>query len=173
MRKTNAWSCQEIESLKNGFLEGTPFKILSQKLGRSPTALNKAVSRFHIRQVMRSNKSILVACTAPISVEAPPCKTRRTANALFAQTRAATIDEIINFLKDNGYDIRKKTVPCGNNVTEHYFVNRWAISATRLLVMANSIRLERKLPIFQIKFVKKRVPKKRDEERVGRGRLKG
>jgi hypothetical protein len=44
-----AWTAQDIEQMKSGFLKGTPIKILARELDRTPTALNKALSRFSIR----------------------------------------------------------------------------------------------------------------------------
>ncbi|MDR1598099.1 MAG: hypothetical protein LBR89_04155 [Holosporales bacterium] len=47
--KQSRWSPDEIEFIRQGFLDGMPVKVLAQMLGRSPTALNKALSRFRIR----------------------------------------------------------------------------------------------------------------------------
>jgi hypothetical protein len=45
-----SWTATDIDELKKGFLTGTPLKELAWKMKRTPTALNKALTRFGIRR---------------------------------------------------------------------------------------------------------------------------
>lgn len=45
-----AWTASDIDELKKGFLSGIPLKELAWKMQRTPTALNKALTRFCIRR---------------------------------------------------------------------------------------------------------------------------
>ena len=44
------WTTFEIEQMKIAFLQGKTIKVMAKQLGRTPTALNKALSRFGVRQ---------------------------------------------------------------------------------------------------------------------------
>jgi hypothetical protein len=142
MPKNSLWSSREIELLKNGFSEGKPFKELSQELGRSTTALNKALARFHIRPYNR--KKDLDFPSFFSAEQARKCGFKSSKRRFSEKQLYASTGEIIQFLKNNGYNVRSKNF----NKDCLYFVNQHPVSFFRLLVMANSLRLERNLPIF-------------------------
>lgn len=127
-QKNERWSRQEIECIKSGFLSGLPIKILARKIGRSPSALNKALSRFRIRQG-RSEDQGFVKKKRPV----------RTSMKL-----------VIQFLNSYGYNVSEKSFQIGDECTREYFVNQQPIAAIRLIVIANCIRLEERRPIFLV-----------------------
>lgn len=43
------WKPLEIEQLRLDFLKGFPIKMIARRLSRTPGAVNKALTRFHIR----------------------------------------------------------------------------------------------------------------------------
>ena len=53
------WTVQDIEKMKMAFLEGKKIKIIAKQLGRSPTALNKALSRFGIRESKETSNPMI------------------------------------------------------------------------------------------------------------------
>jgi hypothetical protein len=131
------WTQKEIFSLKRGFLEGENIKRLSKQLGRSPSALHKALSRFKIRhnvsQIRSGQKSIHLH--APIHAQ---------------QTIRTSINVVVIYLKNYGYNITQKTMFINGKCMQAYFLSQRPITAIRLLVMANNIRLDEKNPIFVI-----------------------
>ena len=52
------WTSGDIEQMKVAFLQGKTIKVIAKQLGRTPTALNKALSRFGIRQSRKQEKII-------------------------------------------------------------------------------------------------------------------
>lgn len=140
MKRAECWSSQEIETLKYGFLRGTPFKILSQELGRSPSALNKALSRFKIRQKTRR-----MTTKTFYRKEIPEKKLKRN---FFNSSVETSLEHIIFYLQNHGYAICGKTIVWGDKKITRYFFNQRPISPIRLLIIANSIRLDEKQPIF-------------------------
>lgn len=44
------WTSFDIEQLMKGYLSGTPLKSLAREMDRTPTAVNKALTRFGIRR---------------------------------------------------------------------------------------------------------------------------
>ncbi|MCX7338225.1 MAG: hypothetical protein NTX76_02945 [Alphaproteobacteria bacterium] len=58
MRQFMEWSLDDIEKMKVAFLSGQKIKEIARDLKRTPTALNKALSRFGIRS---HNQGALVA----------------------------------------------------------------------------------------------------------------
>jgi hypothetical protein len=188
--RENFWSPEEIDALKRGFLDGTPTKLLSLRLGRSISALNKALSRFSIRNKRRRpsknkafhgdihiwrslefNRNTLskefrerdrkIGGNTALNIE-KDCSTdtavdnssvhreqaARSVRMVFTQHEWTSMDCVIKFLMSQGYNITMRIFP---DKTVAYFFNRTVITETRLLIMANSIRLDMKKPIFVIR----------------------
>ncbi|MDR2464451.1 MAG: hypothetical protein LBD36_02475 [Holosporales bacterium] len=128
------WTQKDICSLKRGFLDGKNIKYMSKQLGRSPTALHKALSRFKIRaNVPRIHVNYM--------------------NKMYVQTPTtihASISVVILYLKSYGYNIAKKIVFIDGEKTQKYFLDQRPITEVRLLLMANNIRLDERKPIFVI-----------------------
>jgi len=50
MSKVLQWGAEDIEFMRQGFLKGEKIKVMARHLNRTPTALNKALTRFGIRE---------------------------------------------------------------------------------------------------------------------------
>jgi hypothetical protein len=125
--RAERWSSNDIEVIKFGFLSGIPLKVLAKKVGRTPTALSKALSRFNIREdYIRGLKA--------------PTRNKRSMRT--------SVDFIIDFLNNHGYSVYKKTFCIGLRHFCEYFVNQQPVALARLIVIANGIRLEEHRPIF-------------------------
>ena len=55
---TQEWSPLEINQAREYFLYGLPIKNIAQKLGRSPSSINKALTRFGIRSSTQRRHSL-------------------------------------------------------------------------------------------------------------------
>ncbi|MDR1908054.1 MAG: hypothetical protein LBQ43_04325 [Holosporales bacterium] len=237
--KITRWSHDEIEFIKKGFLSGLSVKVLARKLGRTPSALNKALSRFNIRQRADDHRPESddddcpsYACDDPsysrydhsspyddtshvcdrnlhddhsyghssysyydpsspgspnplregplyASYDAHPCdcpcnchmhnsgnddridcdnnypphahppdlSTRDDLNANATQVRTS-IGWVIKFLTGQGYSVSRRPFQVGRHGCFEYFMNHRPVTLARLLIIANSIRLEQRSPIF-------------------------
>ncbi len=141
MAYSKPWTPEDIAALKIGFLKGTPLKVLSKQLNRSPTALNKALSRFRIRARSR----FLTTSTLPTLRLAEPKRSHRNPSPTQLTVGLA---EVVNFLCNDGYDISANKFTLNNRCYTQYLLNKKPTTPIRLLVLANTLRLERQLPIF-------------------------
>jgi hypothetical protein len=130
-QKTVRWSYKEIKFIKFGFLSGIPIKILAQQIGRSPSALNKALSRYHIR----GNES-----TGEYSTSVRKKRPMET-----------SMDFVIQFLNSNGYNVYKRSFHVGVKYVCEYFINQQPVAPARLIVIANGLRLEERRSIFLVR----------------------
>ncbi len=61
MTAYSLWEEDEINELKNLYLSSTPIKIIAKQMNRTPTSINKALSRFGIRK-SKAQKKITTSC---------------------------------------------------------------------------------------------------------------
>lgn len=153
MHRTGEWSPSDIETLKNGFLNGMSFKLLSERLGRSTTAVNKALSRFQIRPVRTRLKKTDWAQRPRQNlfqrrfVETEKIKVMRAA---LRRQRPVTITPsfLLAYLQSHGYSITMCNHVINAQHGRRYMLNQRPLTLVQLLVKANSIRLDEGKPIF-------------------------
>lgn len=156
MRHTEGWSTNEIELLKCGFLQGIPRKLLSAKLGRSITAVNKALSRFQIRPVKtRTRKE-----TRPFVQESTK-KFKRTyenrgVRLIQQKSIEISVPKLLEYLRLHGYVITVCDHVINAQHGMRYMLNQRPLTLVQLLVKANSIRLDEKQPIFVLPELEKK-----------------
>jgi hypothetical protein len=129
-----AWKDNELVWLRNGMAYRTPIKVLARGLGRTPCAVQKAMLR--LRESIEEQKENAddndVANWEERSVK-------------------VSFDDVLAFLEQNGYIFRKKQVRLGPQRSFiQFFLDNLPVSLARILVRANTIRLEMKKPIFEI-----------------------
>ncbi len=146
--KSKIWTKKEIDILRSGFSEGKLVKTLANEIGRSPSAVNKFLSRSGIRT--RRWKIMKVIKAKPeelrynktLSLEQPkPC----------IHNKNNTFIDILNYLKNRGYSISK--INPGNNPyfsDEKYLVNNKPYSDLKILLLANKLRTEEHKSIFSV-----------------------
>jgi hypothetical protein len=66
------------------------------------------------------------------------------------------IEEVIDFLRNQGYGIVARSLVNGG--TAQYYMNGKPTSATRMVITANSIRLDMKLPILIVDGITGNAP---------------
>lgn len=151
------WTQNDINLLKNYYMQGLPIKLISHHLGRSQTALSKAISRFNLLkykpgQEVRNEYRNLLGDSLNIL--------RRTANnkaeqikrffSLEASEKWVRLEDIIAFLKHN--KIRVIALNQKNSSEEDlYSLNQKTVVASQLLLAANRLRVEQKQIPFKVK----------------------
>ena len=143
------WSPSEISKAKEYFLNGFAIKDIAQKVGRTPSATNKALTRFGIRAfVRRDNKPLKIFCYTKDTHKTPPGFDR---NSLRKQ-----LDNWVSFWKVCSYLGEQKICfyeqsTYGTELTQRTFlVNDKVHSASQMLLMANKIRVENKQSAFLV-----------------------
>lgn len=147
MSNTNNWTPAEVEMLRNGFLVHKSIKLLAKELNRSPTALNKALSRFKIRKKTRtlSNKP-------PVLKQKKEVKRHKKRLSIFdTHLQQTSFNQVIHYLRSQGYTINQKFVRLTpQKILSQCFINQRPVSHAHLLVIANRIRLDNQQPIFMV-----------------------
>jgi hypothetical protein len=52
-KRRNPWTIAEFEILRNGFMSGKRIKVIANEIGRSPTAVNKFISRSGLKRTRK------------------------------------------------------------------------------------------------------------------------
>jgi hypothetical protein len=172
MSKFRVWTSEEIEEMKIAFIQGEKVKGIARKLGRTPTALNKALSRFGVR-TPRKNKVIQreapvdwrryllpkgMKCEQPIllpeenSYQSIVSKKRVEKDFLKNRKRLKATDSIwvsfsriINYLERQGHRI----TPIDSELGQ-FELDRKPVEKGYMLLLANRLRVEEAKPIFLV-----------------------
>lgn len=144
MPRSSQWTPAEVKMLKEGFLMHRPIKSLAREMNRSPTALNKALSRFKIRERVRTLRP---AGTRPY---APSYRRRRRYVEDF---QLVSMEQVVIFMRSQGYEVRRRLLQINERFSLQYIINQRPVSGTKLLVMANQLRLEAQAPIFVVEHI--------------------
>lgn len=137
MARSTKWEAKEVESLKIGFLKKVPVKVQARELGRSPSAVNKALTRFNIRQSMSLSKSFK---------QYIPYRWGMTKQRIPACVNS--MDDVVFYLRRKGFYVEWDSLVIDGLLNFRFFINARPTTPIRLLVLANMIRLEEKQPIF-------------------------
>jgi hypothetical protein len=149
------WTESEIYQLRTHFLQGKPIKVIARDLGRTPTALNKAISRFGIRP-LRSFKHRKSLSSLQISTSFPAKQTRvheKSCSISFnplhkIPNQIVDLAQVLQFLKDEGVEVQ--VISAQGNV---FILNYASVNAQQIVLKANQIRTERGLPIFSVPYL--------------------
>lgn len=165
---TNAtWTQEEINTLRSAFLQGQRIKQIASILGKTPTALNKALSRFGIRntappkryQWLSNSIPSQIIKTKEIKVQQQPTPIKSKKKSLRLRLRDCSIwvplSNIVRYLKDKG--ILSEIIPTPNSPLSKegriYFLHSRLATPSQLILRANELRLEEKKPIFLVEGV--------------------
>ena len=171
MAKGLSWTSEDIAFLKKGFEQKDSIKTLAWKLNRTPTALNKALTRFGIRPYsgkreredaqrfsVKTFSALDQKDRAGISEfsEDSQDSTRNEKSASLEEQlmdpprEKTSLAQVIDFLKGFGYNIQKKAYCKECSQENLLLLNHKPTSAIHLLVTANVIRLQTQQPIFEL-----------------------
>jgi len=151
------WKQTDIQRLKEYYTQGLPIKKIAQHLGRSQTALSKAITRFNLLQykppqkIRRDYKNFL-----DNTLESMPIKQSQKIvfiKRFFAlETREKWVDfkEVLHFLSKN--KITVDSLHKNNQDGEPlYSLNRKTVVPAQVLLVANRIRVENAEVPFKVK----------------------
>ena len=159
MTRFTEWTPSDIEQMKIAFLQGKAIKVIARQLGRTPTALNKALTRFGIRQNRKPkinpaypnwrrywNEQI----SSDHSVDDAPSETFLS-NRFYLKSndpRWVPLEKVIGYLEKQGY-----RVSCHQTSSGDYQIDGRIVKAHQLLLLANKLRMEERKPIFMVSEV--------------------
>ena len=108
------WTPEEVDIIKSGFLAGKLVKTIANEIGRTPTAVNKFLSRAGIRtrrwSIPKRNRTVIRTKNFAAS--------KQLLNTVYTNEVITDFREVLRFLKSNGYTIcenNKKTFAPMNN----------------------------------------------------------
>lgn len=145
------WSETEISKAKEYFLGGLDVKNIAKKLGRTPSATNKALTRFRIRPQPPKRSNPLPRFFCPPEQNLPKPIPRFDKKSL-----GKLLDNWVSFWKVCSYLEAQKVCfyemsPHGVELSERTFlVHNTAYSASQLLLMANKIRVANNQSAFLV-----------------------
>ncbi|RZI45699.1 hypothetical protein [Candidatus Finniella inopinata] len=162
------WTDSDIEQMKTAFLQGKTIKDMAKQLGRTPTALNKALSRFGVRRDRKPTKVTAQPCVdwrrylipggqSPNSLDdeaillPASLKDSFLSHRLFLKATEpnwVSLKKVITYLERQGHRIQILDADSGD-----YKIDNKAAKAGALLLLANRLRIEENKPIFLVKEV--------------------
>jgi hypothetical protein len=149
------WTANDIETLSVYYTKGFPIKEISRRLGRSPTALHKAISRYKLH---------------PLKSDKPKDKTKEIlpSTSIFKEHNEksyikkffqkcmnenwVSFNNVVDYLRQKGIDVEfldKKN----NNHEDLYALNNKVFVAPQVLLVANKLRIEEKKMPFKVENV--------------------
>ena len=150
------WTSFDIEQLMKGYLSGTLLKSLAREMNRTPTALNKALTRFGIRRERpRQEKSLWndFSNAKPEQTLNPMTAIRKFDRKFRKQQKTlinewVPMDQILSVLDAKGHHVymleANKDPRCSI-----YSLDDRKLSALQLVFMANRYRIEQnKAPFY-------------------------
>lgn len=143
---TSSWSPTELSQLQLAYTQGVPLKTLAQQLGRSPSALNKALTRFRIRPPRPPKQEPSSPRPSPFFRHSH-VKLRTSRLHL---PRLISMEQLMLFLNQQGYCAQTRRFLLNQHIYPYYLINQRPSSPVHLLVLANTLRLQQRLPIFSL-----------------------
>jgi len=142
------WTSLEIEQLTQGFLSGTPLKELARKMDRTPTALNKALTRFGIRRERPKeektlwndfgNAEKLHTLNPMTAIKKFDRRFRKLQNALVNQW--VPMEQVLGVLDSNGH--RVYMAQAHKDPRESlYALDGRTVTALKIIFLANRYRI--------------------------------
>ena len=150
------WTSFDIEQLMKGYLSGTPLKTLAREMNRTPTALNKALTRFGIRRERPKEEKTLwndFGNMKPETTPHPMTAIRRFDRKFRKQQKAllnewVPMDEILTLLDEHGHCVYM-TESNKDPRRSIYVLDDHKRTALQLVFMANRYRIQQnKAPFY-------------------------
>lgn len=149
------WSEEDIDLLKEGFLRGESIKKIAMRLRRSPGAVNKALTRFHIR-----TPRIFKERAKKLELTMEKQHRLKREREVRASIRWIGMEEVVAWLIQQGDRVqclveKVETPPHiqNNERVIEYRINRHPKTRLQLLMYANQKRLESGDEIFLVENV--------------------
>ena len=150
------WTSFDIEQLLKGFLSGIPLKELARELDRTPTAVNKALTRFGIRRERPKQEKTLWNDfgNAEKHQSVHPMTAIRKFDRRFRKQQNALVntwgpmEQVLSVLDAKGHQIR--LLEANKDPRQSvYSLDGRKLRALQLVFMANRYRIEQnKAPFY-------------------------
>jgi hypothetical protein len=141
MSRVKLWTQEEIEKMKINFLMGKRIKAMARELGRTPSALNKALSRFGIRKQNKKQHHALVMSKASVFTSLERKETLKKSHVLWVN-----FVKVIEYLSKSGYMV--KLCDSGQPILDHQHTSK-----SYLVMLANKLRQQENKPAFMVEDV--------------------
>lgn len=152
------WEEKDIQKLRTLFLQGLPIKSMARIMDKSPGAVNKALTRLHIRPKKQAKplwhasdshkKSLNKPQKAAIDIltlrETPSWQKLCQATKRVSNQYWVGWSEVIDYLQQCGEHVT--VVKEGNKAL--FYLGKRIVSRAQLLVQANRNRSEQRLPPY-------------------------
>lgn len=141
------WSPKLVGVLRSEFLNGKTIKDIAAKINKTPSSVNKALSRFGIRH--QSAKEITKATKIPFKKSANRNAKISCVENLILDENWVDFSQVIEFLELNNI----KIIPLNehSNISERkFFVDKKQYSSMQVLMLANKLRCDQKLNVFLV-----------------------
>ncbi len=132
------WTEDEIDRLRLDFLRGLPIKAIARSIERTPTAVNKALTRFQIRTPRNLRKDEAKDSSRRKQFFEKDNRIRETIPWIPFLT-------VIDWLRNQGLIIKR--------IEDNYHIGRRPYSPTQLLMFANKLRIEQGHEIFLVEDI--------------------
>ena len=151
----NTWSDEEIETLKVGFLQGKRLKEIARELDRTPTALNKALTRFGIRPKGIRKQPLNWEHVSRRLLEESSLVSKKTTQQkrIVEASKWVPLKTVMSFLTKSG-DVIKTIHHKGDDACDvRYLISGRIYSPLQLVLKANRLRSEQSKPIFLVEDI--------------------
>lgn len=159
----SCWTKEEVDYLKRLFQKGLSLKEMSHHLGRSPSALNKALNRFDIRKQKKTfpvtlkffpKKNVSFSSSSALSKRAcnskntPPNSERRSITSQVVHW--VSLNDVVDWLNSHYIRVSKYTTASNTAKTINHYIGKVPVTPLQLVMYANNLRLQKKQTIFMV-----------------------
>lgn len=148
MTTYSLWNDDEISNLKNQYLSGVPIKIIAKQMNRTPTSINKALSRFGIRKSKekKASRSAITTYKEMVNVCQNHLPKKTYLATVYNQEEWVTLEQVVGYLKKIGINIQKVF---HDGLNELYYNNK-LLSPLQAILLANRHRCQHNLSCFKV-----------------------
>ena len=146
------WTAEDIKKAREYFLSGFSIKDIAKQLGRSPTATNKALSRFRIRiekpRINPTQESMRSKYQAENPIISPSFERKELRKEL---ENWISFWQLCEFLSNENICIYEVSPTYVDLKDRQFRVGTKLLNAAQLLLTANKIRTEKNMNAFLVK----------------------
>lgn len=144
------WRRKDIEQMKQLYINHQPIKIIARLLNRTPTSINKALSRFGIRQKRLPGDKTLICTKEKGSAPQHPAYSNLPYQQSL-QENWVSLDFVHAWLR--GRNIHVEKMVCTLTQKIHFIIGNVRLNPSALVLLFNKKRLEEGLEVCWVEKV--------------------
>jgi len=144
------WRRKDIEHMKQLYINHQPIKIIARLLNRTPTSVNKALSRFGIRQKRLPHDKV-TACNKVKSIAAQHLTYSDSPHQQSFREKWVSLDFVYTWLR--GRNIHVERMVCSLTQKIHFIIGNTRLHPSALVLLFNRKRLEEGLEVCWVEKV--------------------